>query len=391
MKTNVVIVAAQRTPIGAFQGVFAPLTGVELGTAAARAAVEKSGIDAAQIQEVIMGCVLPAGLGQAPARQVALGAGIPTNVPATTVSKVCGSGLRAIITAADQIRLGESATVLAGGFESMTNAPYVLPKVRAGLRMGHAELLDHMLYDGLRNPFDGQLMGVFAERTAKRYGFSRAQQDEFAAESARRAQRACASAFADEIAPVKVSKRKEVVTVARDEIPDSVDLKKISQLKPAFAKDGTVTAASSSAIADGAACVLLMEESAALRHGLEPLARIASYASHAHEPEWFTTAPAGAVRKALQKADWQVNDVDLFEVNEAFAAVTLAAMRDLEVSHDRINVNGGACALGHPIGATGARVVVTLIHALRARDARRGVAAVCIGGGEALALALEVL
>jgi acetyl-CoA C-acetyltransferase len=387
--TNVVIVAAQRTPIGAFQGALAPLSGVELGAAAARAVFDKTTIEPAQVQEVIMGCVLPAALGQAPARQVALGAGIPTGVPTTTVSKVCGSGLRAIIAAADQIRLGESSIVLAGGFESMTNAPYVLPKARAGLRMGHAELLDHMLYDGLRNPYDGQLMGVFAERTAAKYGFSRSYQDDFAAESVRRAQRACEGAFAAEIAPIEVSRRKEVVTIASDEIPGTVDTAKIPSLKPAFAKDGTVTAASSSAIADGAACVLLMEESLARRQGFEPLARIVSYASHAQEPEWFTTAPVGASHKALAKAGWQTNDVDLFEINEAFAAVTLAAMHDLEIPHDRVNVNGGACALGHPIGATGARVVVTLIHALRARGERRGLASVCIGGGEALALTLE--
>jgi acetyl-CoA C-acetyltransferase len=389
--TNVVIVAAQRTPIGAFQGAFAPLSSIELGSAAARAVIAKAGIEAREIDQAVMGCVLPAGLGQAPARQAALGAGLPVSVPATTVSKVCGSGLRAIIDAANQIRAGESTTVLAGGFESMTNAPYVLPKARAGLRMGSAELLDHMMYDGLRNAFDGQLMGVFAERTAAKYGFSRTQQDEFAAESARRSQHACAHAFEEEITSVQVSTRKAVVTVTRDEIPDTVDIAKIAQLKSAFAKDGTVTAASSSAIADGAACVLLMDESAALRRGLKPLARIVSYASHAHEPEWFTTAPVGAVRKALQKADWQVQDVDLFEINEAFAVVTMAAMRDLGIAHERTNVNGGACALGHPIGATGARVIVTLLHALRARSARRGVASVCIGGGEALALSLELL
>jgi acetyl-CoA C-acetyltransferase len=355
-------------------------------------AIEAAGIKAADIQEVIMGCVLPAGLGQAPARQAAIAAGVPVNVPATTVNKVCGSALKAIMLAADQIRAGETGIVLAGGFESMSNAPYLLPKARAGLRMGHAELLDHMFYDGLQSPFDGQLMGCFAERTAGKYGFSRAEQDAFAAESVRRALRAVESGdFAAELVSVKVKGRKGETIVARDETPFMVDVNKIPSLKPAFAPDGTVTAASSSSIADGAAAVILMSESAARSRGIKPLARVLTYVSHAHEPEWFTTAPVGAIKKALAKLDWRADDVDLYEINEAFAAVTMVAMRDVGIDHARVNVNGGACALGHPTGATGARIVTTLLHALRRRGARRGIASLCIGGGEAVALALEVL
>jgi acetyl-CoA C-acetyltransferase len=389
---NVVIVAAKRTPIGAFQGVLTPVTATQLGAAAVAGAIEAANVKASDIQEVIMGCVLPAGLGQAPARQAAIAAGVPLNVPATTINKMCGSGLKAIMMAADQIRTGDASVILAGGLESMSNAPYLLPKVRAGLRMGHGEVIDHMFYDGLQSPFDGQLMGSFAEKTAAKYGFTRAEQDAFAAESVRRALLAIESGhFTAEVTPVKVNSRKGETSVDRDETPYAVDVKKIPTLKPAFAKDGTVTAASSSSIADGAAAVILMDESLAKSRGLKPLARVLTYASHAHEPEWFTTAPVGAIKKILAKLEWKAAGVDLYEINEAFAAVTMAAMRDVGIDHARVNVNGGACALGHPIGATGARIVTTLIHALHKRGGKRGIASLCIGGGEAVAIAVEVL
>jgi acetyl-CoA C-acetyltransferase len=388
---HVVIAAATRTPIGAFQGVFAPATAPQLGAAAIKGALAASGIPAEDIQEVIMGCVLPAGLGQAPARQAALGAGIPKGVPTTTINKMCGSGMKAIMLAADQIRAGDVQRAVAGGLESMTNAPYLLPKARAGMRMGHGEVLDHMFYDGLQSPFDGQLMGVFAENTAQKYSFSRADQDAFATESTQRALKAVSSgAFANEIAPVTVKDRKGETVVDKDETPFTVDLAKISTLKPAFRKDGTVTAASSSSISDGAAAAVLMSAAEAERRGVKPLARILGYTSFAHEPEWFTTAPAGAIQKLLAQLGWKPGDVHLYEVNEAFAAVTMAAMRDVGFDHARTNVNGGACALGHPIGATGARIVATLVHALRARGGGRGIASLCIGGGEATALAVEV-
>ncbi|HEY1283244.1 MAG TPA: acetyl-CoA C-acyltransferase [Steroidobacteraceae bacterium] len=387
---NVVIVSAKRTPIGAFQGALAPVTAPQLGAAAAKAAIEAAGITGADVQEVVLGCVLPAGLGQAPARQAALGAGVPAAVPATTLNKMCGSGLKALMVAADQIRAGEADIVLAGGLESMTNAPYLLPKARGGYRMGHGEVLDHMFYDGLQSPFDGELMGCFAEATAKKYGFTRAEQDAFAAESVRRALRAVESGdFVAEITPVTVKGRKGETVVARDETPFTCDISKIPSLKPAFAKDGTVTAASSSSISDGAAALVIMRESTAKARGLKPMARILAYASHAQEPEWFTTAPVGAVKKTLEKLGWKPHDADLYEVNEAFAGVTMAAMRDVDIDHARMNVNGGACALGHPIGATGARIVTTLVHALARRQLRRGVASLCIGGGEAVAMAVE--
>jgi acetyl-CoA C-acetyltransferase len=389
---DVVILAARRTPIGAFQGVFSGVTAPQLGAAAIRGALEAAALAPEQVQEVILGCVLPAGLGQAPARQAALAAGIPNATPATTVNKMCGSGMKAIMLASDQIRTGDVEVAVAGGLESMTNAPYLLPKARAGYRMGHGEILDHMFYDGLQSPWDGQMMGVFAEATAQKYGFTRAEQDAFAAESVRRAQAAVQSgAFAAEIAPVTVKTRKGETVVDQDETPFTLDVSKIPTLKPAFRKDGTVTAASSSSISDGAAAALLMRASTARARGLEPLARLAGYASHAQEPEWFTTAPVGAIRALLARVGWQAGDVDLYEVNEAFAAVTLAALRDLGLDAARVNVNGGACALGHPIGATGARLVATLTHALRARGLRRGIAALCIGGGEATAVAIELL
>jgi acetyl-CoA C-acetyltransferase len=390
--SSIVIVAAQRTPIGAFQGALASATAPQLGAAAARGAITAAGIQPDAIEEVIMGCVLPAGLGQAPARQAAIGAGIPHATPATTINKMCGSGMKAIMMAADQIRAGSAEVVLAGGLESMTNAPYLLPKARGGYRMGHGEVLDHMFYDGLQSPFDGQMMGCFAENTAEKYAFTRAAQDAFAAESVRRAQAAVAGgAFAAEISPVTVKGRKGETVVDRDETPSTCDLQKIPTLRAAFRKDGTVTAASSSSIADGAAAAILMSEAAAARLGAKPLARVLAHASHAQAPEWFTTAPVGAIRKVLAATGWQAGDVDLYEVNEAFAAVTMAAMHDIGIDQARVNVNGGACALGHPIGATGARIVATLIHALRRTGGRRGVASLCIGGGEATAIALELL
>ena len=390
MSDSVVILSARRTPIGAFQGVLAPVTAPQLGAAAIRGAIESAGITPEQVDEVIMGCVLPAGLGQAPARQAALAAGIPNSIPATTMNKMCGSALKAIMMAADQIRAGEAGVMVAGGLESMTNAPYLLPKARSGYRMGHGEVLDHMFYDGLQSAWDGQMMGCFSENTAGRYQFSRADQDAFAAESVRRALAAVESgAFAKEIVPVTVKGRKGEVVVDRDETPFTCDIAKIPQLKPAFRKDGTVTAASSSSISDGAAAVVLASESAAAKIGAKPLAKIVAYASHSQEPEWFTIAPVGAIQKVLARTGWKASDVDLFEVNEAFATVAMSAAKDIGIAADKLNVNGGACALGHPVGATGARIVATLLHALIARGGRRGIASLCIGGGEAVAIAIE--
>jgi acetyl-CoA C-acetyltransferase len=390
-ESSVVIVSARRTPIGAFQGVFTPVTAVDLGAAAIRGALADSGLKGADVQEVIMGCVLPANLGQAPARQAALSGGIPDNVPATTINKMCGSGMKAIMMAADQIRAGDADIIVAGGLESMTNAPYLLPKARGGYRMGNHEVVDHMFRDGLQSPFDGQLMGYFAEATAGKYGFTRAAQDAFATESVRRALRALeAGDFAAEVVPVTVKGRKGEIVVDKDETPFTCDIQKIPSLKPAFRKDGTVTAASSSSISDGAAAVILMRESTARARGIKPLARLLAQASQAQQPEWFTTAPGGAIQRVLKKLDWQAANADLYEINEAFACVAMAAMKDAGIAHERVNVNGGACALGHPIGATGARITTTLIHALRKRGLKRGIASLCIGGGEATAIALEV-
>ncbi|HEY7753345.1 MAG TPA: acetyl-CoA C-acyltransferase [Steroidobacteraceae bacterium] len=387
----VVILSARRTPIGAMLGVLTPLPGHALGAAAIKAAIASAGIRPEQVNEAIMGCVLPAGQGQAPARQAALGGGLPRSVPATTVNKMCGSGMKAVMFAADQLAAGGADFVVAGGLESMTNAPYLLPKARAGYRMGHGEIIDHMFYDGLQSPWDGKLMGCFADATAAKYGFTRADQDTFAAESVRRAVAAVESgAFEAEVTPVTIADRKGERVVARDETPFTVSIDKIPSLKPAFGKDGTVTAASSSSISDGAAALVLARAEAAAALKLAPVARVVAHASHAHEPEWFTTAPGGAIAKVLKMAGWSAADVDLYEVNEAFAVVTLAAMKDIGIAHDRVNVHGGACALGHPIGATGARILATLIHALRRRGGRRGVAALCIGGGEATAVALEL-
>jgi len=390
--SDVVIVSARRTPIGAFLGALSPLSAVQLGSAAIKAAIESAGIGAGDVQEVIMGCVLPAGLGQAPARQAALGAGVPVAAPATTLNKMCGSGLKAVMMAADQIRSGTASIVLAGGLESMSNAPYLLPKARSGYRMGHGEVIDHMLRDGLQSPFDGKSMGCFADATASKYGFTRAQQDAFATESVRRAMRAMQGGeFDTEVAPLTVKGRKGDTVIARDETPGTCDVEKIPSMKPAFGKDGTVTAASSSSISDGAAALVLMDAGTAASRGLKPLVRILAYASHAQEPEWFTTAPVGAIRKVLTQLAWKPHDADLYEINEAFAVVTMAATRDIDIDHARVNVAGGACALGHPIGATGARILTTLVHALRRRGGRRGIASLCIGGGEAVALAVEVL
>jgi len=389
---TVVIVAAKRTPIGAFQGVLSGATAIQLGAAAIGDAIAASGIDAADIDRVIMGCVLPAGLGQAPARQAALGAGVPEGVPCATVNKMCGSGMEAITLAHDMIKAGSAGVVVAGGLESMSNAPYLLPKARSGYRMGHQEVLDHMFYDGLQDPFEGKMMGHFAQVTADKYGFTREAMDAFAAESAKRAQRAVADGtFAGEIAPVTIKSRRGDTVVDTDETPGNVSVEKIPTLRPAFAKDGTVTAATSSSISDGAAAVIMMTAAEAEKRGLTPIAKIVGHAAFAQEPAWFTTAPVYALKKLLDAHGWTPDDVDLFEINEAFAVVTMAAMQDVGIGHDKVNVNGGACALGHPIGATGCRISVTLLHGLAARGLTRGIATQCIGGGEATAVAYEIL
>ena len=393
MKSDpVVILSARRTPVGAFQGALATVSAPELGAVAIRAAVADSGLKASEVDEVIMGCVLTAGLGQAPARQAALGGGMPVSTPSTTVNKMCGSTMRAIMQGADQILAGNAQVVVAGGIESMTNAPYLLPKARAGYRMGNQEVLDHMFFDGLQSPWDGKLMGCFADATSEKYGFTRQAQDDFATESVRRALAAVDQGeFKPEIAPVTAKTRKGEFVVDKDETPFTLDVAKIPTLKPAFKKDGTVTAASSSSISDGAAAVVLTRESFAASKNLKPLARILGYASFAREPEWFTLAPVGAIQKLLTQLNWQAKDVDLYEINEAFAAVPMAAMKDLSLEHAKVNVNGGACALGHPIGATGARILTTLLYALKARGKKRGIASLCIGGGEATAIAVELM
>ena len=390
--SDVVIVGAKRTALGALLGQFTGVPATTLGATAIRAALAQSGLSADQVSEVIMGCVLPAGLGQAPARQAAIAAGIPVTTGATTINKVCGSGMKAVMLGVDAIKAGSSRVVVAGGMESMTNAPHLLLGSRTGIRYGSTEMLDHMAWDGLTNPYDKQPMGNFGELCAAKYQFTRQEQDAFASESVRRAQAAVANgAFRDEIAPVTVSGRKGDVVVDTDEQPGKCDLAKIPTLRPAFKKDGTITAASSSSINDGAAALVLMGADDALAAGATALARIVAHATHSQEPEWFTTAPVAAISKVLDKAGWTVGDVDLFEVNEAFATVAMAPMRELGIAHDRLNVNGGACALGHPIGASGARLLVTLVHALRASGGSKGVAALCIGGGEATAVALELL
>lgn len=382
-----------RTAMGGFQGALAAKTAAELGAAAIQAAVERAGVPAADIDEAIVGCVLPAGQGQAPARQAALGAGLPLAVNCTTVNKMCGSGMKATMLAHDLLRAGSARVMVAGGMESMSNAPYLMTKARAGLRLGHGEIKDHMFLDGLEDAYDkGKLMGVFAEWCAEKYGFSREAQDAFAIASLNRAQAAIRDGlFRDEITPVTVSGRGGEQVVDTDEQPLKANVDKIPTLKPAFKKDGTVTPANASSISDGAAALVLMTAEEAARRGLRPLARIVGHATHAQEPGWFTTAPVEAIRKLLAQASWSAGDVDLYEINEAFAVVTMAAMHDLGLPHDKVNVHGGACALGHPIGASGARIIITLLSALRQRGGKRGVASLCIGGGEATAMALELL
>jgi len=388
----IVIVSVARTPMGAFQGELKGFAAPELGAAAIRAAVERAKLKPEDVQEVIMGCVLPAGQGQAPARQASLGAGLPLSAGCTTVNKMCGSGMKAAMFAHDLL-LGDSFEVIvAGGMESMTNAPYLLPKARAGLRMGHGQVIDHMFYDGLEDAYEkGRLMGTFAEECADTYGFSRKAQDDFAIASLQRAQKANREGwFAWEITPIAIKSGKEQKFVENDEQPFKANFDKIPTLKPAFRKDGTVTAANSSSISDGAAALVMMRRSTAERRGLAPLATVVGHATHAQEPGLFTTAPVAAIAKLFARSGWSADQVDLFEINEAFAVVTMAAMKDHRLPHDKVNVHGGACALGHPIGASGARILVTLIGALRKYGGRRGVASLCIGGGEATAMAIEI-
>ena len=389
----VVIVSAARTPMGSFQSDFASLAAHDLGGVAIKAAVERAGVKPELVTEVLFGNCLMAGQGQAPARQAAFKGGLPKSAGAVTLSKMCGSGMRAAMFAHDMLLAGTHEVLVAGGMESMTNAPYLLPKARGGYRIGHDRIFDHMMLDGLEDAYEpGRSMGTFGEDCAAKYNFSRAEQDAFATASVQRAQAAIASgAFEKEIAPVTVKGRAGDTVIAKDEGPGKIKLDKIPALKPAFKKDGTITAASSSSINDGAAAMVLMRESTAKKLGCKPLARIVSHATHAQEPEWFATAPVGASQQALKKAGWSVADVDLWEINEAFAVVPMALMKELNVPHDKVNVNGGACALGHPIGASGARIMVTLIHALQARGLKKGLATLCIGGGEGTAVALELI
>ncbi|MGH8061435.1 MAG: thiolase family protein [Pseudoxanthomonas sp.] len=390
--SDIVIAAAKRTAIGSFLGQFTGVPTPTLGAAAIQAALEQSGIPATDVSEVIMGCVLPANLGQAPARQASLAAGLPVSTGCTTINKVCGSGMKAIMLGHDLIKAGSATVVVAGGMESMTNAPHLIPNSRTGNRFGNFQAVDHMSWDGLVNPYDGQAMGVFAEATAEKYGFTREAQDAYSIESVTRAQAAQQSgAFADEIVPVKVTTRKGEVEFATDEQPGKSDIAKIPTLKPAFKKDGTVTAASSSSISDGAAATILLSADEAARRGITPLARIVGHSTWSQDPQWFTTAPVGAIEKLLKQVGWTVADVDLFEINEAFAVVAMTPIKELGIPHAKVNVNGGATALGHPIGASGARLVVTLVHALRKRGGKRGIASLCIGGGEATAIAIELL
>lgn len=383
----IVIVGSARTPMGGFQGELAPLTASQLGAEAIKAAVARTGIANDDVQEVIMGCVLPAGQGQAPARQASLGAGIPDSVGCTTINKMCGSGMKAVMFAHDLLRAGTNDVMVAGGMESMSNAPYLLPKAREGLRMGHGQVIDHMFLDGLEDAYDrGKLMGVFAEKCARHYQFTREAQDAFAIESLSRAQKA---PFEAEITPLTIKTRKGDVEVTIDEQLGKGRPDKIPTLRPAFDKDGTVTAANASSISDGAAALVMMRRSEAEKRGLKVLATIMGHSTHAQAPEWFTTAPVGALKSLSEKTGWNFSDVDLFEVNEAFAVVTMAAMQDLGLPHDKVNVHGGACALGHPIGASGARILVTLLAALEKYDLKRGMASLCIGGGEAVAVAIE--
>lgn len=388
----IVIVGAKRTPMGSMLGSLAMLTAAELGGYAIKAALKQSGVAADNISEVLMGCVLPAGQGQAPARQAAINAGIPHAVGATTINKMCGSGMKTIMLAHDLLCCDGNKAMVAGGLESMSNAPYLLDKARSGYRLGHGKILDHMFLDGLEDAYNkGQLMGCFADATADKYGFSRAAQDAFAIESLTRAQTAAEDgSFLNEIVPLKITHRKGTDDVTSDDGPKNAKIDKIPQLKPAFSPEGTVTAANASSISDGAAALVLMRRTQAIKLGLRPLAKIVGHASFAQAPEWFTTAPVGAIKKLLGNIGWHINNVDLFEINEAFACVTMAAMHDLDIPHDKVNIHGGACALGHPIGASGARIIVTLINALQKYDLKKGVASLCIGGGEATAMAIEI-
>ncbi|MEE2025119.1 thiolase family protein [Alkalimonas mucilaginosa] len=388
----IVIVAAKRTAMGGFMGGLSSVSATDLGAVAIKAAMAEAGIGGDAVSEVIMGNVLPAGLGQAPARQASLKAGLPLSAGATTLNKVCGSGLKTVMLAHDLLKAGSADVVVAGGMESMSNAPYLLAKARAGFRMGHGEIKDHMMLDGLENAYDGKAMGCFAQDTANEYGIGREAMDKFAVDSLTRAQNAIESgAFADEIAAVSYSTRKGEVTFAIDEQPGNAKIDKIPGLRPAFAKDGTITAANSSSISDGAAALVLMRASDAKAKGLTPLAKVVAHATHSMEPALFTVAPVGAMQKVLAKAGWDKEQVDLWEINEAFAMVTMLAIQELGLDHAKVNVNGGACALGHPIGASGARLLVTLIHALRKRNLKTGVTSLCIGGGEAVALAVELV
>ncbi|MEZ5497125.1 MAG: acetyl-CoA C-acyltransferase [Gammaproteobacteria bacterium] len=391
MTKNVYIVGAKRTAIGSFQGQFANTPSPQLGSVAIKAAMEQSGLDT--VDEALIGCVLPAGLGQAPARQAVLGAGLDKSVTCTTVNKVCGSGMKTVMMAHDIIKAGSVDTAIAGGIESMTLAPYLLPNARSGYRMGHVQTLDHMFYDGLQNPYDNNMMGVFAETCADKYTFSREEQDAFSAESVKRSMAAMQSgAFDEEIAEVVVKDRKGDIIVNKDEEPPRCNLDKIPTLRPAFRREnGTVTAANASKISDGASMMILASDEVVEKNNLQPLAKIVGHSTYAQEPEWFTTAPVLAIKKLMDKLNWTVEDVDLFEINEAFAVVTMAAMKELNIPHEKVNVHGGACALGHPIGASGNRILVTLLYALKQKGLKRGIASLCIGGGEATAVAIEIV
>ncbi|HLR30279.1 MAG TPA: acetyl-CoA C-acyltransferase [Paenalcaligenes sp.] len=391
MSDPIVIVSAARTPIGAMSGSFSSLAAHELGSAAIQAAIERAGIQPEAVDEVLMGNVLQAGQGQAPARQAALGAGLPKNVPCTTVHKVCGSGMKTAMMGFDMLKAGSANVVVAGGQESMTNAPYLLLKARSGYRYGNDRIFDHMALDGLEDAYEHTPMGVFAEQCVDKYGFTREEQDDYAIESLRRAREATEKGYFEwEITPVTVKSRRGDTVVEIDESPTRANPDRIPSLRPAFKKDGTVTAANASSISDGAAALVLMRDSTAKELGAKPIATIVAHTQHAHEPEWFTTAPVGAIQKLLEKTGWSIEDVDLFEINEAFACVTMAAMKDLNIPHDKVNIHGGATALGHPIGASGARIIATLIGALRATNKKRGIATLCIGGGEAVAMAIEL-
>lgn len=392
-KEEIVIVGMSRTPMGGFQGDLSNVTAPVLGSIAIKGALESANIDASDIEQTYMGCVLPAGLGQAPARQASIGAGIPKSSPSTTVNKMCGSGMETVIMAANAILAGSVDIMVAGGMESMSNAPYLLPKMRSGARIGHTDVKDHMFLDGLEDVFDkGTLMGVFAEATAKKYNFSREDQDNFALSSLSRANEAIEKGyFKSEISPVTVKNRKSETVIDTDEQPGKARPEKIPTLRPAFAKDGTVTAANSSSISDGASALVMMRASEAEKRGLTPIAKIVGHSVHAQEPNWFTTAPVGAMKKLFEKIGWSDDDVDLYEINEAFAVVTMAAMADLNISHDKVNIHGGACALGHPVGSSGSRIIITLIAALKTHGKKRGMASLCIGGGEATAVAVELI